>query len=349
MNYKTLKYGNMLKFTIAAAAIFLSGLYLFFNLFGPADNFPAGKIVKIEKGLGLNEIAAALEKEGAVRFSFAFKIAVIILGDWKTIKAGDYLFDRPYFAFDIAKKVATGDYGAAYTRILIKEGDTLEDIGQIFEKEALLKKEELFAVTGCCAGKILPKSKNDLSFFFQPPIPSFNPQILEGFLFPDTYFFAKYISAEDAVKTILENFNQKFNKALSNLDVGHQNYEILIMASILEKEAVTEKDKRIVSDILRRRLAEKMPLQVDATLQYISGRNTFELTKDDLLGDSAYNTYKYEGLPPTPISNPGIESINAAVSPLQNDYWYYLSDKKGEIHYSKTFKEHKLKKSKYLE
>ena len=120
------------------------------------------------------------------------------------------------------------------------------------------------------------------------------------------------------------------------------------MASILEKEAYLTEDKKIIADILWRRLKEEMPLQVDAALQYITDRNTFELTKDDLKIDSPYNTYRYKGLPPTPISNPGLDSIKAAIFVEPNSYWYYLSDKNGKLYYSETFKEHKLKKAEYL-
>ena len=171
---------------------------------------------------------------------------------------------------------------------------------------------------------------------------------LEGFLFPDTYFFPKNISAEEAVKIILQNFNKKTDSVFRKTAADKEVYDILIMASILEKEARTAEDKKIIADILWRRLKEGRPLQVDASLQYITGRNTFELTKKDLKMDSPYNTYRYKNLPPAPISNPGIDSIEAAFEPEANPFWYYLSDKDGIIHYSKTFEEHKSKKEKYL-
>lgn len=120
------------------------------------------------------------------------------------------------------------------------------------------------------------------------------------------------------------------------------------MASLLEEEARTTETRKMVSGILWKRLSAGMPLQVDAVFPYIIGKNTFEITLKDLEFDSPYNTYKYKGLPPGPISNPGKDSILAAIYPTKSDYWFYLSDKNGLMHYAITFDEHKINKAKYL-
>jgi UPF0755 protein len=120
------------------------------------------------------------------------------------------------------------------------------------------------------------------------------------------------------------------------------------MASLIEEETATPEDRRIVSGILWKRLSSGMRLQVDATFAYTIGKGSLELTTEDLKSDSPYNTYRIYGLPPTPIVNPGLDAITAALHPTSSPYVYYLSDKNGVMHYSKTFEEHKLAKAKYL-
>lgn len=161
----------------------------------------------------------------------------------------------------------------------------------------------------------------------------------EGYLFPDTYFFTLLETEEEIIKKMEDNFKEK---------AGDVKPEIIVMASILEKEALTPEDKKIVSGILWKRLETGMLLQVDAVFAYIIDKKSSDLTLDDLKIDSPYNTYLYKGLPPAPICNPGIESIEAALNPTSSSYWYYLSDKNLNIHFAKNFDEHKLNKAKYL-
>ncbi len=147
--------------------------------------------------------------------------------------------------------------------------------------------------------------------------------------------------------------HQTFKKRIATLTSEVEKFgkpvsEIVILASLLEEEASTSEDRRIVSGILWKRLSMGMLLQVDATFQYINGKGSLELTLDDLKIDSPYNTYKYKGLPPTPISNPGLDSIRAAVIPTKTNYLYYLSERDGTMHYATTFAEHLRNKARYL-
>lgn len=153
-----------------------------------------------------------------------------------------------------------------------------------------------------------------------------NPS-LEGYLFPDTYFVLPNIDAMGVVKIMKMNFEKKISGLEREIqDSGYNLNEIITMASIIEKEISDSEDKKIISGILWKRLGIDMPLQVDA----------------------AYDTYLYKGLPPTPICNPGLESIEAALRPIESPYLYYLSDKDGITHFAKTFEEHKINKAKYL-
>jgi UPF0755 protein len=154
------------------------------------------------------------------------------------------------------------------------------------------------------------------------------------------------------ITKLTDNFNKKTEKILENragLAIDKELSQIIIMASLLEKEATDKNDATMISDILWSRIKGGMPLQVDATLGYLlDGKTSAQLTKADLGMDSLYNTYKYKGLPPGPISNPGIDMIIAAANPVQNDFVYYLHDKEGNPYYAKTFKEHVANKFKYL-
>ena len=171
---------------------------------------------------------------------------------------------------------------------------------------------------------------------------------LEGFLFPDTYNFDLKTDNFDMARIFLFNFEKKIGGE-TKISNKKNFFEVIIMASLLEKEARNFEDKQKIADILWRRLENKMPLQVDATINYAIGQNKEKLSLIDLEINSQYNTYKNLGLPPGPICNPGKESILAAANPPKNDFWYYLSSSfDGKIIYSKDFEEHKLNKSKYL-
>jgi UPF0755 protein len=179
---------------------------------------------------------------------------------------------------------------------------------------------------------------------------------LEGYLFPDTYLIPKFASPSAIVKILTNNFEKK----TKDLKI---NYQDLILASIIEREVKYDKDRPVVAGILIKRLQADWPLQVDATVQYAVANKQFdnltieqfgsfdwwpEITKKDLEIDSPYNTYKYKGVPPTPICNPGLATIKAVLKPLATDYWFYLSDKQGKIHFAKTLEEHQENIIKYL-
>ncbi|MDP3785354.1 MAG: endolytic transglycosylase MltG [bacterium] len=163
----------------------------------------------------------------------------------------------------------------------------------------------------------------------------------EGFLFPDTYEFFRTTAPERVILKMKDNFSKKVGAEVSR--------DVIIMASLLEEEAKTPEDKKIVAGILWKRLESGAALRVDATLTYITGRPSRELTDGDLKINSPYNTYRYPGLPAGPISNPGLETIDSALHPAPSPYWFYLSDKDGKLHYARTFEEHKANRLKYLQ
>ncbi|MBI2023696.1 endolytic transglycosylase MltG [Candidatus Giovannonibacteria bacterium] len=172
----------------------------------------------------------------------------------------------------------------------------------------------------------------------------------EGYLFPDTYRFYRSSTPTDVVLKMKKNFEEKITAEMkAEIEQrGHTLEEVVIMASILEKEVAKDADRKIVSGILWKRLEIGMGLQVDATLDYILNKTSSELTQDDLKIDSPYNTYLYRGLPKGPISSPGLGSIDAAINPTVTNYLFYLSDPEGNMHYAVDFEGHKLNKIKFI-
>ena len=186
----------------------------------------------------------------------------------------------------------------------------------------------------------------ELCDLFSADNPNFNKEKFlklaegkEGYLFPDTYFFTNKETPEEIINKMQDNFKVK---------AGDVQKDILIMASIIEKEARKPEDRKIISGILWKRIKEGMPLQVDAVFDYLLDKESSEITQADLKMDSPYNTYKHKGLPPTPICNPGLDAIEAAENPVDSKFWYYLSDKTGVTHFARTFEEHKQNKFRYL-
>jgi UPF0755 protein len=171
----------------------------------------------------------------------------------------------------------------------------------------------------------------------------------EGVLFPETYFFRDDEKAEEIVATL--KGEEAARLAAIEPKIAAQDLsrdEVIIVASLLEQEANDETSMRLVSGILRKRLKMGMALQVDATLYYLLGKQSHELTPEDLATDSPFNTYLYPGLPPSPINSPGMMAIEAALNPESSPYLYYLTDSEGNFHYAETFEQHKENKERYL-
>lgn len=286
-------------------------------------NFPERALITIENGETLSEVADTLSNEHIIESKFIFKSWVAIIGGARQVQAGDYFFDSPEGPLTVAQRVSGGDYRLSTVRVVIPEGTTLKDMATIFSKA--LNRFDIDEFLKITEGK-------------------------EGYLFPDTYFFLPNVSAKQIADTMEQEFNDRIMTISSDItSFGKPLSEIITMASILEEEARQYDTQRIISGILWKRIEIGMPLQVDAVFPYIIGKNTFEITSEDLNIDSPYNTYKYPGLPPGPITNPGIDAIRAAVKPIKTDYLFYLSDSDGEMHYAKDFETHKANKIRYLQ
>lgn len=310
------------------------------------------RLFLIEKGQSLFQIASSLENQDLIKSKFSFTFYVFLKGKQDSLQAGEYSLNPSMSIADISQKIVLGDI--AKETITIPEGWNLRDIAWYFENKGMFMAEELFELVGFplidySKSTDLPSPKDfsqDYDFLIDKP----NILNLEGYLFPDTYEINRGDSLEEIVRKMLDNFGEKLTQELRD-EISNQGktiFEIVTMASLLEKEVRTLEDKKIVAGVLWKRLKSNIPLQVDATIIYITGKKTIQVLIEETKIDSPYNTYKYRGLPLGPISNPGLESILASMYSESSDYWYYLSTLEGETIFSRTLEEHNIAKAKYL-
>ncbi|KPJ71587.1 hypothetical protein AMJ50_01730 [Parcubacteria bacterium DG_74_3] len=306
----------------------------------------------VKRGDNLFQIAERLEELGLIKNRFFFTFYVILKGEQRKLQAGEYFFSPGMSISEISQKIISGD--VIKEKITIIEGWNLRDVAWYFENLGMFQAEELFELIGfplidysVTEELPTPKDFSDEFGFLEDKPKNVN---LEGYLFPDTYQINRGETLETIVKKMLDNFDKKLTADLrEEIKIQEKSiFEIITMASLLEKEVKTPEEKKLVSGILWKRLANNIPLQVDATLNYITGEKTIKVSKEDTEIDSPYNTYKYKGLPLGPICNPGLESILAAIYPEDSFYWFYLSIPGGETIFSKNYEEHNLAKAKYL-
>ena len=305
--------------------IFLIGIIIFFLgtywlVISPPRDFPSRSIISVPQGSGLLRLSAKLKNEGIIRSEIGFRTLAIIFGGERVLQAGDYYLPHPENVIRMAYRIVHGERSLASIRVTIPEGYTAREISDLFDSRF--------------------QKFDHAQFVALAP---------EGYLFPDTYFMEMSSTASSTIQILQNNFLKKIAPYESDVASStHSLKDIVTMASILESEGSNKTDREIISGILWRRISIHMPLQVDASLKYINGKTSSELTVSDLNADSPYNTYKYAGLPPGPISNPGLESILAALHPADSNYLYFLTDNDGIMHYARTFDEHKKNKAKYL-
>lgn len=326
-----IKKSLILLISVLVIVFFLWGTFL------PKSFSKEEVIFTIQKGEGSRDIALNLQEAGLIKFSPFFRLYVLFANVSGKLQAGSYTLSPSMNIPQIAEKFSKGDI--IKIKVVIPEGYAIKDIA------AALKK-----FLGIEASDVDNFKASDFKekFSFLEEVP--RDASLEGFLFPDTYNFSYQTSAKEAIEMMLANFDKKLTADLKEeiKKQGKSIFDIMIMASLIEKEVNEKQDKELVSGILWKRLKSGMPLQVDATISYITDKKATRISIEETKIDSPYNTYKYKGLPVGPISNPGISSIMAAVYPQNSPYWYYLSTSDGETIFSKTLEEHNLAKIRYL-
>ena len=309
--------------TLIVAILLIGGFLVWQGIYYPVDpNSDETVNFLVKKGQSTKEIAENLEKAKLIRYELAFRWYASMAKEGEKLQAGEYELSSSMTIPEIMTKMISGDM--IERKITIIEGWNLRDIGEYLEKEHIASLEQLLQID--------------------------NERKIEGYLFPDTYELSPEDKLEDIVEVMLSNFESKITPEMrAEIDFQEKTLsEIVIMASLIEKEVRTLEDKKIVSGVLWNRLEIDMPLQVDSTITYLTGKKTTAILKEELELDSLYNTYKYKGMPVGPICSPGIESIEAAIYPTENEYLYYLSTPEGETIFSETFKEHNAAINEYL-
>ncbi len=329
-------------------AVLIAG-WLFKIVFISQEGSGVSKTFVIKAGSGVNQISRDLKKDGLIDNSFVFETYVWLKKAEGKILAGEHEIKDTWSLRQLTNALTSGNALDNELNIKIIEGWDLYDLADYFEKIGLAKKEDFFAQSGQ-PGKHyniqMPAWVKDYEFLQEKP----EGVSLEGYLFPDTYRIFKDSDLKDVIVKMLNNFDKKIDSKVLGDIVGQDKklYDILTLASIVEKEAQTSEDKKMVAGVYYNRLKIGMPLQADPTVNYITGKQTDRPSYDDLDVDSLYNTYKYPGLPPGPICNPGLDSILAAVYPDKNNYFYFINTPEGDMVFARTLEEHAANRAKYF-
>lgn len=288
-------------------------------------------IFTVEKGESVRSIGAKLEEKGLILSDTVFYLYVRTQNAGEKIKAGKFILHKN----DTIPAIVTILTGEATGEVVltIPEGWTIADIQKSLEEKEL-DPQKTFSP---CATDAQTCGINNYS------------GSLEGYLFPDTYFLdPTAFDAKSLIELLLATFTTKVQEELAS-EIAEQNHtltDIIIMASIIEKEVRTDADRAIVAGILWKRLENNWPLGADATLLYTDDDGVLDAAS--LAEEDPYNTRNRQGLPPTPICNPGIEAIRAALNPKDSPYWFYLTDSEGTVHYAVTNEQHNANKTEYL-
>lgn len=300
--------------------LFLAGIIWWKNGTAAADsNNKNPKIFIIDQGQGVREIAKNLKQEGLIKDPIVFFLLTKRLGLDNKIEAGDFRLFPSMTATQIAQELT---HGTLDIWITIPEGQRASEIAEALKER----------------------------------MPNYDPSwdaVLEeneGYLFPDTYLFPKESDVNTIVSIMKGNFENKFS-TLDTKTSKLSTEEIVTLASLVEREAKHDVDRPIVAGVILNRLALGMKLDIDATIQYAKGKTDGKwwkpITQADYTMNSPYNTYVINGLPPAPISNPGLSSLEAVVKPADSEYLFYITDKNGVNRYGKTFAEHQANIEKY--
>lgn len=299
----------------------------------PAGDFKKKEVVvKIKSGSSLKTIANLLYEQGVIRNINDFIFTAKLFGYGNKLKAGKYIFTANLSNYQILKILIKGI--VSEEKVVIPEGYTAKQIAGLLQKKVEIDSTKFMELV------------SDENFIKQLGI---EESSLEGYLYPNTYSFYWGINAESVIKKLVTEFHRHFNDSLKQKakQKGWTVHQVVTLASIIEGEAMVDSELAIISAVYHNRLQRSMLLQADPTIQYIIPDGPRRLLNRDLAIDSPYNTYRYVGLPPGPVKNPGIKSIIAAIEPAAVPYLYFVAKGDGSHIFSRTLKEHLKAKKKF--
>lgn len=290
------------------------------------------KEITIPEGAGANNIISMLKDEGLIKSEFVMKMVIKLSGSASKIRSGNTLISSKMGYFEIMDRLLSAN---SNVKVTIPEGYEIDDIVKIFSEKLGIDAEELY--TELESGKFEYEFVND-------NLPAGRYR-LEGYIFPETYFFDKAMSAHQVIDTCLKQFDLVYTEDMrkQTREMGFTIHEIVTLASIIEKEGSAELDK--ISSVFHNRLmsADFSYLESCATVIYVTKQPKDRLTYADINVDSPYNTYINKGLPPGPIASPGAQALEAAIYPAKTDYFYFSATEGGKNSFSKTYEEHLAK------
>jgi UPF0755 protein len=328
-------------FKIAIVGGYVAGITLLFYIIGllyhqtttaPGTNNDS-VIVEIPQGASLTRISHILSEQGLILSPSAFRLLAYINNKQTQIQLGEFELNATMTPGEILEKITSGK--SLMHSITIPEGYRIQEINQLLVNKGLTKGDEFISQT---ENPMLLKQLN---------IPT---NSLEGYLFPDTYHFARNTSAQAIVETMINTFKNKIltKEFLQQAQtMGFSFHEIITLASIIEKETGAAEERKMISSVFHNRLRKNMLLQTDPTVIYAIKDFDGNLRKKDLSMDSPYNTYRYSGLPPGPIASPGLESIIAALNPSETKNLYFVSKQDGHHQFSTNLSAHNMAVRKY--
>lgn len=295
--------------------------------------------IEIQQGSGAKQIAKQLKEKGVIRYEYSFLLKVRNSSQGNNMRYGTFQIKKGMTLDDIIATFSTGGEQKKGTKFSVPEGYSIEMIGEKLEKEGICTAEEFYTAA----------KQADMSYDFLSSVPD-DSDIkfkLQGFLFPSTYEFSEGATAQEVVDTMLGQFNKVYTEEMKSKarELGYSDYEIVTMASIVEREAKLEEERGTIAGVIYNRLNINMKLQMCPTVLYVITDGKYNINQvlyKDLEVESPYNTYKYEGLPVGPICNPGKTSLEAVLNPESHKYLFYHTDDetKGNHKFSETYQEH---------
>lgn len=313
--------------------LILSLIWYLFCLFVPAGSGSKIHDVSFPPGSGIRKLAGELKTGGIIRSSLHFVILTRLRGEAHHLKAGEYRFNDGMTPARILRKVVAGDVD--YRKFSLPEGYSIYQAADLLEQKGYFKSETFIRKCRDAAliGRLGLEGKS-----------------VEGYLFPATYNLQRGGDEEQLISQMAGQFEKRYAELPASTGAAPRltRYEIVTLASVIEKEAVSQEEKPLISSVFHNRLRIGMPLQSDPTAVYGVRAFSGKVTKSDISRNSPYNTYLNRGLPPGPIGNPGFEALQAALVPAKTDYLYFVARRDGTHHFSKTLDEHNRAVARYL-
>ncbi|MFC5542063.1 MAG: endolytic transglycosylase MltG [Bacilli bacterium] len=351
--------GKVVRRIVARVTVIVIACILFIGIFGtlyvksalkPVDPESEEQIqVEIPMGSGISTISKILEKSGIIKDATIFKYYAKFKNQ-SNFQAGNYTMTPSMTLDEILESLKTGKvYREPVMTITVPEGMTLEQIGKIVEKRTKYTKEQFMERVN--SKEFIENVMSTYPELFTDEILNGNIRYpLEGYLFPATYsFYDENVSLDDIILPMIDKTNSVIGEYKSLLAEKEMTvHELLTFASLLEEEATEKTDRETIASVFYNRLEIGMPLQTDPSVLYALGGHKERVLYEDLKVQNPYNTYVNPGLPPGPIANAGVVSIEAALNPTDTEYLYFLADKEGNNHFAKSFEEHLQNKNQYI-